>query len=417
MDNLNRALTESRTGKRHFAAVLLVAALFGGLFWAGYRPWKQRHDRLYAASPRDERVVVTVAKVARASGQVDVQMNTTLAALTESPIYARSEGYVKARYADIGDRVKAGQLLVEIDSPELDELLRQTQYRYNQFKASSGSTQAAYRVAEANLNLAEVTLARTKKLVAEGVFSQAELDDKQAVRDVRFAEVASAKAAVEAAEEGKKAVNSDIERTARLSEFKKVVAPFSGVITARNCEVGNLINAAAVAAGRELYRVADPSTMRVLVNVPQPVAPAMRTGLGVDLLIPEYPGRSFPGRLVRTADSLDPQTRTLLIEVHVNNKAGELKPGMYGEVRVATRRESPPLLIPGDTAVGRSDGTYVAVVRADDTVHYQRLVVGRDLGGQIEVTGGLDGTERLVVNPSDQVQEGVKVVVAAAEKK
>ena len=223
-------------------------------------------------------------------------------------------------------------------------------------------------------------------------------------------------AAVDAAEEGKKAVNSEIERYSRLSEFKKVTAPFGGVITARNCDVGNLITTAAIAAGRDLFRLADPSVLRVLVNVPQPVAPSMRVGLPADLLIPEFPGRVFPGRIVRTAQALDPQTRTLLTEVHVDNKAGQLMPGMYGEVRVVTARAVPPLLIPGDALVVRSDGPYVAVVGAGNIVHFRKLTVGRDLGTQIEVTGGLNGDERLVTSLSDDIREGVEVTVNEEKK-
>jgi len=207
-----------------------------------------------------------------------------LAPVTESQVYARSEGYIKSRLVDIGDRVKAGQLLVEIDTPELGEQLRQSHYRYDQFMAQSGATKAALVLAQANLRLAEVTLQRTEKLVKEGILSKQEYDNQKAVYDVRAAETASAEANLKAADEGKRSVNSDVERLIFLTKFQKVTAPFDGIVTSRTCEVGNLITAAAVASGRELFRIADPASLRVMINVPQPNVPgdSCRNARGID---------------------------------------------------------------------------------------------------------------------------------------
>lgn len=415
MDNPQHVLQHARTTKRHYFAIILFVCVFAGLFWVGYRPWKERQTRIVAAAEHPETPTVNVVKVGRATPTSEIILPGALAAVTESSVYARAEGYIKTRNADIGDRVKAGQLLVEIDTPELDEQLRQARYRYNQFMAQSGATKAALTLAQANLRLAQVTLQRTEQLVKEGVFSRQEYDDKKAVYDVRAAEVAAAEANVKAAEEGKRSVNSDVERLVFTTRFQKVVAPFDGIITARNCEVGNLITAAAVASGRELFRLADPRELRVMINVPQPNAPTLRTGQAAELSIAEFPGRKFAGSIVRTANALDPASRTLLTEVKVDNRAGVLLPGMFGDVKLKVGRSAAPFLIPGDTPVVRADGTFVAVVQPGGRVHFQKLTIGRDLGNEIEVIDGLTGDELIVVNPGDDVREGA-IVQTRTEK-
>ncbi|MBI3210539.1 MAG: efflux RND transporter periplasmic adaptor subunit, partial [Candidatus Solibacter usitatus] len=317
--------------------------------------------------------------------------------------------YIKSRLVDIGDRVKEGQLLVEIDTPELDEQLRQTRYRYSQFLAQSGATKAALVLAEANLKLAGVTLKRTEKLVAEGVFSRQELDDKKALYDVRAAEVASADANVKAAEEGKRAVNSDVERLLSLTRYQRVTAPFHGIITSRTCEVGNLISAASVSSGRELFRVADPQELSVMVNVPQPDASSIRLGMPAELLVAEFPGRRFLGKVDRTANALDANSRTMLTKIKIDNRDGALLPGMFGEVKLQAARSNVPLLIRGDTPIVRAGGVFVATVDDGGIVHFRKIKVARDLGSEVEVVEGLSGGELLIVNPSDEVREGAAV--------
>ncbi len=413
MDNAEKLLSQPRTSKRHFVMLLVVALLFGGLFYTGYHPWKDRQNRLLASTTKPIEIVVSTVKAVRASATSELVFTGALSAALESTIYARAEGYVKQRMVDLGDRVKTGQLLAEIDSPELDEQLRQSRYRYDQFKAQSGATLAALRLAQANLNLGQVQYDRTEKLVKEGIVSKSELDEKRATRDVRSAETAAAQANVEAAEEGKRAVNSEIERFLRLTAFKRVVAPFDGVITARNCEVGNLITAAALAAGRDLFRLADAREMIFNVSVPQNDSAAMRQGTQAFLTLPEFPGKTWPGRILFTARALDQGSRTMLTQVHIQNHDGLLLPGMFGEVHMQATRTSIPVLIPGDTPVVRSEGTFVATLDKSNVVRFKKLIVGRDLGGQIEILGGLEGGERLVVNPSDEIQEGVKVTPSA----
>lgn len=408
MDNLDQVLARSRTGKRHYAMIVVLVLLFAGLFYTGYRPWKQRQDRLLASSLREPAVVVSIAKPTRARGPVDLVLPAALASLTETAIYAHADGYIKTRKVDIGDKVTAGQVLLEIDTPELDEQLRQSRYRYDQFMAASGATKAALVKAKADQALAEVTLRRTEKLVSEGILSKQEFDDKKAVYDVRAAEVAAADANVKAAEEGKRSVNSDIERLLRLSEFKVVKAPIDGVITARNCEVGILVNAN---GSRELFRLADPRTLKAVIHVPQPNSTSVHVGMPAAVTVAEFAGRTFAGKVSRTANALEPQTRTLPVEVQIDNRSETLLPGMFSDVKLAVERKGSSLLIPGDTPVARSDGTFVAVVGTDSTVQLRKVTVGRDLGSQIEVVDGLRGDEALVVNPGDDIRDGVRVTV------
>lgn len=409
MDNLEAVLARSRTSKRHYALILLVVLLFGGLFYTGYRPWKARQNRLLASSVREPALVVSAVKPVRAEGPLDLTLPAELAAVVETPIYARADGYIKTRSADIGDRVKAGQLLAEIDTPELDEQLSQSRYRYNQFMAASGATKAALVKAKADLALADVNLKRTEKLVKEGILATQEYDEKKAIYDVRAAEVSAAEANVKAAEEGKRSVNSDIERLLRASEFKRVNAPFDGVITSRSGEVGNLINAAAIASGRELFRLSNSQTLKALIHVPQTNAPSIRIGMPATITVAEFAGRKFTARVTRTASAIETSTRTLPVEVQLDNTSGALLPGMFAQVSLAVARTGPALTIRGDTAVVRADGTYVAVAESDGRVRFQKLTIGRDLGSHIEVIEGLRGDERLIVNPNDDIRDGVKV--------
>ena len=415
MDNHKQVLSQSRTGKRHYIMAALALVAVAGLSWTGYKPWKERQNRLYASSKTeaDREPVVSVVGVTRGAATSDLVLPSAISAVLETPVFARAEGYITKLYVDIGDRVKAGQALIDVDTPELDEQLRQSRHRYNQFKASSGSTMANQVQAKANLKLAEVVLKRTKQLVEQGILSKQELDDKQAAYDVKVAEAASAQAAVESAEEGKKAINSDIERLLSQSQFKKVVAPFNGVITVRNCAVGNLVSGSAAAnTGPGLYRIADPRVLRVFIAVPQTNAPSVQPGMAADLELMEFPGRVFRGRVARTANALDPASRTLRTEVRIDNKDGTILPGMYGTVHLKVPNPATTWIVPGDTTIARADGIYVAVVGPDRRVRFQKLTVSRDMGRDLEVTQGLSGGERLVVNPSDEIRDGVEVRLA-----
>ncbi len=412
MEKHRQVLSEVRTSKRHYVMAVVLLLALAGLSWTGYKPWKERQNRLFAASKieAEREPVVSVTGVTRAPATTELILPSAISAVLETAIYARAEGYITKIYVDIGDRVKEGQTLIDVDTPDMDEQLRQNRHRYNQFKAASGATMAALVQAKANLKLAEVVLTRTKKLVQQGISAQQELDDKQAAYDVAAAAAASAQANVESAEEGKKAVNSDIERLLFQTQYKKVVAPFNGVITQRNCGIGNLVSGTAAAnTGPGLYRISDPRVLRVFVAVPQTYSPSIQVGMGADLTMTEFPDRVFHGTVVRTASSIDPAARTLRTEVRIENKDWTILPGMYGNVHLKVPNPITTWVVPADTALARPDGTFVAVVGADRKIRLQKLTVSRDLGRELEVSQGLRGDEKLVVNPSDEIREGVEV--------
>jgi RND family efflux transporter MFP subunit len=315
---------------------------------------------------------------------------------------------------DIGDRVKAGQLLAEIEAPELDQ-------QVNQAKAALDQTRAALEQANANLNqgqaqaqLAKVTADRWKNLQSKGVVSRQENDTYQSQWTAAQANVSALEKAVTAAQSNIAAAQANLSRLTELQSYMSVRAPFAGVITVRNVDVGALVSE----ANTLLFRIAQTDRLRTYVNVPQSDADSVHVGQIAHLAILDLAGHQFSGTVTRTANSLDPATRTLLTEVQVANSGGLLLPGMYAQVDLTTPRRNPPLLIAGDTLVVRSNGPQVGVVGADHIVHFQRLQLGRDYGDKIEVLSGLEAGQQVVVNPGDTVQEGAKVnPVLLREKK
>jgi RND family efflux transporter MFP subunit len=255
------------------------------------------------------------------------------------------------------------------------------------------------------LKLAEVTAQRWNTLFVKRVVSRQEVDEKQAAFDARRADNDAARANVAAATQAVAASQAELQRLLELKGFQEIRAPFAGIITARNTDVGALIRSGA-SEGRELFRLAQIDTVRIMVNVPQVNVPAIRPGEPAAVTVEERPNHRYNGKIVRTANALDPATRTLLTEIHVRNPDDALLPGMYAQVRLANARSAPAVTIPGETLVIRSDGPQVAVVMEDGKVHFQKLTLGRDYGADIEVVSGLRGGESVVINPSDDVQEG-----------
>jgi RND family efflux transporter MFP subunit len=418
MDNPTEVLNQGRTGKRHYVAAVLLLLLIGALLWVGYRPWRKREDALLAAAKEDSgrAAAVTAVRATRTTGTQPLELPGTISAIAETSIYARAEGYVKARYVDIGDHLRTGQLMAEIDTPELDEQLRQAKAQLAQTIATAGQSRASLVQAQANLRLADIENQRTQKLVKEGVFAVQQADTTQAAYDARMADVDAARAAVHAAEESTHAAQAEVARLTELMRLKRVTAPFAGVITSRTCDVGTLVNASSLSAAREMYRLADISTVRILINVPEPNAPSIAAGQPSQISPQAFPGRTFAGRVARTANALDAANRTLLTEIHVPNPDGKLLPGMYAQVKLLAAQGGAVVLIPGDTITVRSDGTYVVTVDASSTAHFRKVGIGRDYGSRIEVSSGLSGSEVLVVNPGDSIREGVKVVVVSQGK-
>lgn len=394
---------------RSLLLILITALAAGGLFYAG---WAPRRDRLQAvtaesAAEQKETLGVTVGAVRVTDQPAALVLPATLGGIRETPVYARAEGYIKKLYVDIGDYVRAGQVLVDIDSPEQDQQLRNSRARLDQITASLAQTQAAELAARANLKLASVTLGRVAELVRQGVTSKQQGDEAQAHFEARQAEVAVQEANVLVARQNIRAQEAEVSRIEELTRFQKVTAPFEGLITVRNCAVGNLITPQSLQQGRELYRLTDLSTLRVFVNTPQANIADIRLGQRAVVTTQDQPGKQFIGTVKRTANSLDTQTRTLLTEVNVVNQGRALLPGMYAQVVFdAPTAGHRTVLIPGDTLVTTSQGPQVATVDSANRIHWVKVVVGRDLGLEVEITKGLAGSEKLVINPSDDVREG-----------
>jgi RND family efflux transporter MFP subunit len=381
---------------------------------AGYIPRHRRELQLVAEADTHNAALpqVSVMTARRAEGRGNLVLPGNIQAVTEAPILARAEGFLKKRYADIGDRVTAGQLLAEIEAPELDQQVTQARAAVEQVKADLERATAALEQGKANESLAKVTAQRWDNLVKRGVVSRQENDQYQAQYQAQSANVRALEHAVAAAKSNIAASEANVARLSELQNYLKVRAPFAGVITLRNVDVGALVNT----GNTMLFRIARTNLLRTYVNVPQSSAADIHVGQKAFLSTSESPDTKFPGQVARTANALDPSSRTLLVEIQAENPAGKLMPGMYVQVDLNLPRKDPPLLIPSDTLVVRSEGTLVALVGADNVVHYKRILVGRDFGDRIEVLSGMNEGERAIVNPNDSVQDGVRVEpVAGAE--
>jgi RND family efflux transporter MFP subunit len=393
--------------------LLFVVILIVG-FVAGYIPRQRRELQLVAEADTHNEALpqVSVMTAIRAEGRGNLVLPGNIQAVTEAPILARAEGFLKTRYVDIGDRVTAGQLLAEIEAPDMDQQVRQAQAAVQQVQADLERATAALEQGKANESLAKVTAQRWDNLVKRGVVSRQENDQYQAQYVAQSANVRALDHAVAAGKSNVSAAEANVARLTELQNYLKVRAPFAGVITLRNVDVGALVNSGSTL----LFRIAKTNLLRTYVNVPQSSAADIHVGQKAFLSTSEAPDTKFPGQVARTANSLDPSSRTLLVEVQAENQAGKLMPGMYVQVDLNLPRKDPPLLIPSDTLVVRPEGTLVALVGANNTVHFQRILVGRDFGDRIEVLSGLNAGARAIVNPNDSVQEGVRVQpVAGAE--
>ncbi|HEY6391878.1 MAG TPA: efflux RND transporter periplasmic adaptor subunit [Bryobacteraceae bacterium] len=396
---------------RYIGALLLAVLALIAAFAFGLAPRLGRQKALLAASnqERDRVPIVDTVVVRRSSKTADLVLPGNIDAMFEAPIYARADGYLKKLYVDIGDRVHAGQVLGDIESPELDQQLRQARSSVNQAKAALKQAEAAVAQARANLALAKVTLDRWKQLVAAGVAARQDGDEKQAAYDARQADLEAAEASVAAALSNIGANDANVQRLVEMKAFDSITAPFDGIITVRNTTSGTLISAGTNSPNRELLREAQIDLLRIFISVPQTNAAAIHVNMPADVTVQELPARVFHGIVARTANSLDEASRTMRTEVHVRNPDHALLPGMYGQVKFQTARSNAPPLIPGDTLVIRSGGTQVAVIGPDRKVHFQKIVVGRDYGPEVEVTSGLSEGDTVIVNPGDEIREGVVV--------
>jgi RND family efflux transporter MFP subunit len=384
-------------------AALLIAAAFLG----GYIPLKKRQSIILNQAREQEEALprVEVIEVGRSSTKSDLELPGNIQAVTEAPILARADGYVKTRMVDIGDRVRAGQPVAEIEAPELDQQVLQAQANFQQATAALDQALANQRQGKANTELARVTADRWKTLAGKGVVSRQENDQYQAQYQAQVANLDSLEKAVAAARSNVAAAQANLSRLNEVQSYRVVKAPFEGIVTLRNVDVGALVNAGSTL----LYRIAQMGVLRTYVNVPQSNSDSIHIGQTAQLTVSNLPGRKFSGTVARTANSLDPNSRTMLVEVQVQNKDGVLLPGMYALVDLSSSRATPPMLLPGDALIVRADGTEVAEVRPDHTIHLQRIQVGRDYGDRLEIISGLKPGDLVIANPSDTVREGIKV--------
>lgn len=387
--------------------LLIVAVMFVGAFFAGYVPHHRRQLQITAEANAQQESLpeVTVVTAARGSAMGELVLPGNIQAVTEAPLLARADGYVVHRYADIGDRVAAGQLLAEVQAPDLDQQVRQAQASVEQAQADLARASAALEQGKANESIAKLTATRWDNLVKRGAVSKQENDQYQAQYQAQAANVRALERAVDAAKGNIAALQAGVGRLSEMQGYLKVRAPFAGVITLRNVDVGTLINN----GNTMLFRIAQTNPLRTYLNVPQSSASDLHVGQTATLATPELPERKFTGAVTRTANALDPSSRTLLVEVQVPNPEGKLLPGMYVEVDLHLPRKDPPLLLPSDTLSVRPEGTMVAALDSNDAIHFRRVVVGRDYGSEIEVLSGLSAGDRVIANPNDSVQEGIRV--------
>ncbi|MGA7415080.1 MAG: efflux RND transporter periplasmic adaptor subunit [Bryobacteraceae bacterium] len=390
-----------------WAIVLGVVVLTVVGFLAGYIPRKQRNATLVSEAAETSEAVpnVGVVQVQRSGPASDLELPGSIQAVTEAPILARADGYIQKRLVDIGDRVKAGQPLAEIEAPELDQQVLQAKANLQQAQSTLDEAEANYEQGKTQLELARVTAQRWNSLVGRGVVSKQENDQYQSQFQAQQSSVRSLEKAINAQTNGLAAAQANLSRLQKMQSYLVVRAPFDGIITQRNVDVGALVNAGATL----LYRVAQMSTLRTYVNVPQANASFIRTGQAARLTVPNLPGRHFTGTIARTSSSLDPSSRTLLVEVQVPNNDGALLPGMYAKVDLNNAQSSSHILVPSDVLIVRPEGTQVAMVGPDHIVHLKKIEVGRDYGDKLEILSGVEEGDTLIPNPGDNAREGLKV--------
>ena len=326
---------------------------------------------------------VTVIQPKREAPQQELMLPSTLQAFTESPIYARTNGYLARWYKDIGSRVEKGQLLADIDTPEVDQELLQAR--------------AAHEQAEAQLALAKTSAERWETLRKMDAVAQQETDERSSSYAQDQAALASATA--------------NVRRLQQLESFKHVYAPFSGILIRRNTDIGALINAGNGGSNQELFVLAQLDPIRVFVDVPEIYAPAIHTGLNASLELAAFPEQRFSGKVARTADAIDPATRTLRTEIDVPNRDGRLFPGAYAQVHFGVNVATLRLSVPVNALLFRAEGPRAAVVDDNGRVRLKAVVIGRDYGTEVEIINGLDPHDTLVLNPGDSLEDGQSVHV------
>ena len=376
--------TQPRAQKSRFFGYLLIGVI--ALVLLGAFTLLQRRSQYQALAKETEAgTIPTVAVIHPTTESPDegLVLPGSMQAYVESPIYARTNGYLKKWYRDIGSRVRQGELLADIDTPEVDQQLSQAR--------------ADLETSKANANLSRITATRYEELIKTDGVSKQEVDNAAGDYAAKQAIVASSQA--------------NVRRLEELESFKHIYAPFSGVITRRNVDIGTLINAGNGGSSQQLFFLSQTDPMRVYVNVPESAAPSIRPGLVAGLELTQFPGRKFQGKVVRTAESIDLSSRTLLTEVDVPNKSGELLPGGYAQVHLDVKIIGQRLQVPVNALLFRSEGLRAITVDSNHQLHFRPLTIGRDYGITLEVLQGLNASDWIVLNPADSLDDGQHVNV------
>jgi RND family efflux transporter MFP subunit len=363
-----------------FFVVVAVLIVVGGVLLF------QRRAQYQALANETEAAAIPTVAVIHPSveaGDENLVLPGTLQAYVESPIYARTNGYLRKWYRDIGSRVNKGELLADIDTPEVDQQL--------------GQARADLNTAQANAHLSDITATRYTDLLKSDGVSKQEVDNAMGDQAAKRATVQSSEA--------------NVRRLEELESFKHIYAPFSGVLTQRNIDIGTLINAGNGGTSQQLFYLAQTDPIRVYVNVPEPYAPSIHPGIGAYLELTQYPGEKFRGKVVRTSNAIDLSTRTLLTEVDVPNASGLLLPGGYAQVHLEVTVKGDRLQVPVNSLLFRSEGLRAVVVDANHKARLQTLTIGRDYGVTLEVLNGLKSGDWIVLNPPDSLNDGQEVHV------
>src|SRR5881628_3797589 len=410
-------MPKSRTTWSLLVGAVLLVILLG----IGVLPRLRQNAELVAASTAPDAgiVQVSVATPRRSDGPIDLVLPSNIQAIEETTIYARTNGYVRERVVDIGDRVTAGKVLAQIDTPELDQELSQTRAALAQTRSGLAQAQASFTQAQANLQQARASVDQSKanegfagataerfsRLERDELVAHQDADEKRAALavaraataatqanvDAMQANVGALEASVGAARANVAANEANVQRLMALQSFQKLEAPFAGIITARGIDRGALITSGSGTGASPLFRIARVENLRIFVNVPQTFVRSIVPGQEARILVPEYPQRPFVGKIASTAGALDPTSRTLLTEVRLRNADGALMPGMYAQVKFSLVPADALWVVPATALISRAAGPQVATVPADGTVHYLGVQLGRDLGPSLEIVSGLSG--------------------------
>jgi RND family efflux transporter MFP subunit len=359
--------------------LLVGAAAFIALAFLGIH---MRFSRMQAVQPasHETKMEVSVVHPEKVSTTTSVELPGQTQAYTDAPIFAQTSGYLKAWYFDIGAKVKAGDVLAEIDTPEVDQELAQAQ--------------AQLKVAQSALDLSQATFQREQNLFNRKIIAAEDFDTAADTNHENQATVIADQA--------------NVNQLEALEAFKTIKAPFDGILTARNIDIGAYV---AAGSSAQLFRVARISSLRVYVNVPQAVAQLVKPGAEGDLSLSEFPGRSFPGKITNTAVAIDPVSRALVVELQIPNESGELFPGAYARVTLKLTGETGFYTIPSNALLFRAEGAAVGVVRPDGRVEIRKITVNLNQGDKLEISGGLSETDQVIVNPSDSLADGMLVDV------